>query len=319
MKVGLESVIAPELTEYLDEVREFNAAAEARGGYWPNPDVRTPEGLREAREGMSERPAGPGPAPVELVAEAEERQVRVRVLEPWSGAPRGVFLEIHGGGFYMGWAARSDARNRRFAEALGIAVVSVDYRLAPEHPFPAALDDLRSTYAWLRGRLDASQIVVMGDSAGGGLALSLVMSLRDRASALPAGLVMMSPWVDLAMRGESYVDRADRDPIETAEVLEWSARAYAGGTSLTDPRISPRYGNFAGLPPMMVLVGSEEMMYDDSIGIERRARALGVDVTLDIEPGMPHVYPRFAARLTAGQRAVERMGDFVKSRFHQDT
>jgi acetyl esterase/lipase len=130
---------------------------------------------------------------------------------------------------------------------------------------------------------------------------------------------MMSPWVDLAMRGESYVDRADRDPIETAEVLEWCARAYAGETSLTDPRISPIYGNFSGLPPMMVLVGSEEMMYDDSIGIERRARAFGVDVTLDIERGMPHVYPRFAARLTAGQRAVERIGDFVKSRIHQDT
>ena len=171
---------------------------------------------------------------------------------------------------------------------------------------------------WLRGRLDASQIVIMGDSAGGGLALSLVMSLRDLASDLPAGLVMMSPWVDLAMRGESYVDRADRDPIESADVLEWSARAYAAGTSLTDPRISPIYGSFAGLPPMMVLVGSEELMYDDSIGIERRARAMGVDVTLNIAPGMPHVYPRFAAHLTAGQQAVDRMGEFVRSRFRHD-
>src|ERR1700761_3121289 len=131
MRVGLESLIAPELAAYLAEVREFNAAAEARGGYWAEPDVLTAEGLREAREGMSERPAATGPAAVELVAEAEGRQVPVRVLEPASGEPRGAFLEIHGGGFYMGWAARSDFRARRIADAVGVAVVSVDYRLAP--------------------------------------------------------------------------------------------------------------------------------------------------------------------------------------------
>ena len=106
-------MIAPEAAEYLDEVREFNAAAGARGGYWAEPDVLTARGLREAREGLSERPAASGPAAIEVLAEAEGRQVPVRVLEPASGAPRGVFLEIHGGGFYMGWAARNDAKNRR--------------------------------------------------------------------------------------------------------------------------------------------------------------------------------------------------------------
>jgi acetyl esterase/lipase len=170
MKVGLESLIAPELAQYLDEVREFNAAAEARGGYWPEPDVLTPEGLREAREGLSERPAATGPAPVELVAEAEGRQVPVRVLEPAGGEPRGVFLEIHGGGFYMGWAARSDARNRRFADALGIAVVSVDYRLAPEHPWPAAPDDCETAALWLleeaKERFGTSRLAIGGGSAG---------------------------------------------------------------------------------------------------------------------------------------------------------
>jgi epsilon-lactone hydrolase len=263
-----------------------------------------------------------GALPVAEDVAVSTEDTAVGVPSEWISTPGvgpAAILYVHGGGFTLG--GLDDVREflSRISRASCTRVLHPNYRLAPEYPFPAALDDLRSTYVWLRERLDASQIVVMGDSAGGGLALSLVMSLRDGASDLPAGLVMMSPWVDLAMRGESYVDRADRDPIETAEVLEWSARAYAAGTSLTDPRISPIYGNFAGLPPMMVLVGSEEMMYDDSIGIERRARALGVDVTLDIEPGMPHVYPRFAARLTAGQRAVERMGDFVKARFHQDT
>jgi acetyl esterase/lipase len=173
MKVGMESLTAPELAEYLDEVREFNAAAEARGGYWPEPDVLTPDGLREAREGLSERPAATGPAPVELIAEAEGRQVPVRVLEPSRGAPRGVFLEIHGGGFYMGWAARSDARNRRLADALAIAVVSVDYRLAPEHPWPAAPDDCETAALWLLGvceaRFGTARLAIGGGSAGANL------------------------------------------------------------------------------------------------------------------------------------------------------
>jgi epsilon-lactone hydrolase len=243
------------------------------------------------------------------------------VPSEWISTPGdgpGAILYVHGGGFTLGGLGEAREFLSRLSRASRTRVLHPNYRLSPEHPFPAALDDLRSTYAWLRARLDASQIVVMGDSAGGGLALSLVMSLRDGASALPAGLVMMSPWVDLAMRGKSYTDRADRDPIETAEVLEWSARAYAGKTSLTDPRISPLYGNFAGLPPIMIMVGSEEMMYDDSIAIDARARGAGVDVTLDIAQGMPHDYPRFAASLTAGQRAVDRMGDFVKSRILQD-
>jgi monoterpene epsilon-lactone hydrolase len=236
------------------------------------------------------------------------------ISTPGAG-PNTVFY-VHGGGFTMG--GLSDAREfvTRISRAAGAKVLHPDYRLAPEHPFPAALNDLRTAYQWLAETQASQQIVVMGDSAGGGLALSLVMSLRDEGADLPVGLVMMSPWVDLAMQGMSYTERADRDPLETAGLLQWCAKAYAGEASLLDPRVSPLYGDFAGLPSMMVLVGSEEMMFDDSIEIAGKARAQGVDTILDVAEGMPHVYPRFASILKEGQRAVDRMGAFVKARVH---
>lgn len=249
---------------------------------------------------------------VEVMAEQDGGLTSEWISTPAVGST--VILYVHGGGFTLGGLAEVREFLSRISRACAATVFHPDYRLAPEHPFPSALEDLRSAYRRLCQRVEPDQVVVMGDSAGGGLALSLVISLRDEGLPLPAALVMLSPWVDLAMRGNSYVDRADRDPIETAEVLDWSARAYAAGVPLVDPRISPLYADFVGLPAIMVLVGSEEMMYDDSVGIAAKARALGIEVTLDIAAGMPHVYPRFAASLAAGQRAIERIGQFVRCR-----
>jgi acetyl esterase len=284
VKVGLESLIAPELAEYLDEVRDFNAAAEARGGLWAEPDVRTPEGLREAREGMSERPAVSGPEPIELVAEAEGRRVPVRVLEPASGEPRGVFLEIHGGGFYMGWAARSDARNRRVADALGIAVVSVDYRLAPEHPWPAAPDDCETAALWLleesEARFGTSRLAIGGGSAGANLAMTTLLRLRDR------GLV--EPFIGAALDYGAF-DLSGQTPAGRMIGDEGFLELYVGGgEDRTDPDISPIFGDFTGLPPALLVIGSKDVVFEQSLEMAVRLSAAGNEVDLRVYPECPH-------------------------------
>jgi acetyl esterase len=284
MKVGLENLIAPELAAHLDEVREFNAAAEARGGYWAEPDVLTAEGLQQAREGLSERPAATGPAPIELVAEAEGRQVPVRVLEPASGAPRGVFLEIHGGGFYMGWAARSDARNRRFADALGIVVVSVDYRLAPEHPWPAAPDDCETAALWLleqsEDRFGTARLAIGGGSAGANLAMTTMLRLRDR------GLV--KPFVGAALDYGAF-DLSGQTPAGRLVADEDFLELYVGGVEdRTNPDISPIFGDLTGLPPALLVVGGKDIVLEDSLAMAARLAAAGGEVDLRVYPECPH-------------------------------
>ena len=222
-----------------------------------------------------------------------------------------VIFYVHGGGLTLGGLNDSREFLSRVARAVRAEIFHPDYRLAPEHPFPAALADLRAAYDWLDGRRGARRLFIVGDSAGGGLALSLVMALRDDGAGLPDGLVLISPWADLAMSGQSYTERADRDPVEDNRFLRWCADAYAAGASVDDWRVSPIRGEFGRLPPMMVLVGTEEVMYDDAIGIAQRARASGVRVELDVAEGMPHVYPRFAAILREGQRAIERIARFI--------
>ncbi len=309
MEVGLESLIAPELAEYVDEVREFNAAAAARGGYWAEPDVLTLEGLREAREGLSERPAASGPEPVELVAEAEGRQVPVRVLEPASGAPRGVFLEIHGGGFYMGWAARSDARNRRFADALGIAVVSVDYRLAPEHSWPGAPDDCETAALWLleeaEERFGTSRLAIGGGSAGANLAVTTLLRLRDR------GLV--EPFVGAALDYGAF-DLSGQTPGGRLYADEAFLELYVGGVEdRTNPDISPIFGDLTGLPPALLVVGGKDLVLEDSLAMAARLAAAGGKVDLRVYPECPHGFLGMPfAMADAALRGIE---DWLGKRF----
>jgi acetyl esterase len=309
MEIGMESLVPAGAAGHLEEVREFNAAAAARGGYWAEPDVRTDEGLREAREGLRERPAASGPAPVELVAEVAGRRVPVRVLEPSSGEARGVFLEIHGGGFYMGWAARSDLRNRRLADALGIAVVSVDYRLAPEHPWPAAPEDCETAALWLldqaETRFGTTRLAIGGGSAGANLAMTTLLRLRDKglADRFVAAVLHYGAF-DLSGRtpgGRLYAE----EPFIDLYVPDAADRA--------DPDISPLFGDLHGLPPALLVCGTEDILLEDSLAMAGRLAAAGGDIDLRIYPESPHGFLSFPIAMAAA--ANEDIEAWLAARF----
>jgi acetyl esterase/lipase len=168
-----------------------------------------------------------------------------------------------------------------------------DYRLAPEHPFPAALEDAVDAYRWLitEAEVDPRNMVLAGDSAGGGLALAAMLRLRGDDIPLPAGAVAISPWVDLALTGESLDTRADADLTVTKADLERKAREYLDGADPREPLASPLYGDLTGVPPLLVVAGADEALLDDSIRLVRKAGIAGIQTTLLIEPEMQHVFP----------------------------
>jgi len=226
-----------------------------------------------------------------------------------------VVLYLHGGGYVIG----SPRSHRHLAAAVARASAArallLDYRLAPEHPFPAALDDAVAAYEWLLGQgLDARRIVVAGDSAGGGLTVATLLALRDRGRPLPAAGVCISPWVDLTCSAQSYTSKAAVDPIVTQESVTMLAKAYVGAGDVKAPLVSPLYANLAGLPPLLVHVGSDEVLLDDALGLGERARKAGVDVQVEEWPAMIHVWHWFQPMLEDAERATKAIGEFVRAR-----
>jgi len=235
----------------------------------------------------------------------------------WVSAPDAdpdrVILCLHGGGYTMGSSKATRVLASYFSSASGCRVLVIDYRLAPEHPFPAALEDTVSAYRWLLQQgIRSDRIVFVGLSAGGGLALSGLVSLRDANLVLPAAAVLISPWTDLAGTGESVVTRAAADPWLTDEMNRYHAALYAGGKDLRHPLISPLYADLHGLPPLLIHVGSDEIMLDDSTRAADSARLAGVEVTMDVWEGMWHVWHAFASRLPEGRKAIEQIGQFAR-------
>jgi len=201
----------------------------------------------------------------------------------------------------------------RFAMAAEACLASIDYRLAPEHPFPAALDDAAAAWrALLAGGADPRRCAIMGDSAGGGLALALALKLRDRGEPLPAAIVALSPWTDLAITGQSCRRNAAFDPVLKSDDLKMLAAQYLGRADPRDPYVSPLYGDPRGLPPTLFQVGSDEILRDDSERMAQRMREAGRDVTVEIWPRMPHVWHGFAPVLPEARRAILRIGEFVR-------
>ena len=236
-------------------------------------------------------------------------------LTPTTADARRVVLYLHGGGYVSGSPATHRTVTARLAHAAGARLFALDYRLAPEHPFPAALEDAWAAYWWLitEQHVAPAQIVVAGDSAGGGLTLALLLALRDAGMPLPAGAVGLSPWLDLTLAGATLTANAPTDYLN-ADVLRASAQMYSGAHDLREPLLSPLYAELAGLPPLLLQAGGAEMLLDDSRRFAARAQAAGVAVQLALYPHMVHVW-HFTWRLEAQARqALAEIGEFVRER-----
>lgn len=234
----------------------------------------------------------------------------------WVGEPSdGVIYYLHGGGYVIGSVNSHREMVSRIARAAGARALAIDYRLAPEHPFPAAVEDATKAYRWLLGQgISPKNIVIAGDSAGGGLTASTLVALRDAGDPLPAAAVCISPWTDLEGTGESVVTKADVDPMIRPEDLKAGAARYHGGTSPRHPLVSPIYADLSGLPPLLIQVGTSEVLLSDAQRLAARAKAAGVDVTLEEWEEMIHVWHFFAFMLPEGQQAIERIGEFVREK-----
>ena len=226
-------------------------------------------------------------------------------------ASLGVILYLHGGAYALGSINTHREFVARLASAAGSRALVIDYRLAPEHPFPAALEDATAAFHWLLAQDYApSQIFVAGDSSGGGLALALSVALRDAGDPLPAGVVCISPWTDLAATGASISDKAKVERMLNPESLERYARYYAGERDLTTPLISPHYADLGGLPPLLVQVGTDEILLDDARRFAAHAQESGVDVTLEVWDEMFHVF-QLVSFLPEAKEAVQHIAEFV--------
>src|SRR5438093_4381420 len=226
-----------------------------------------------------------------------------------------VVLYLHGGGYVIGSPRSHRHLAAALARASGTRALLLDYRLAPEHPFPAALDDAVAAYEWLLDHdVAARDIVVAGDSAGGGLTVATLLALRDRGRPLPAAGVCISPWVDLTCSGASYASKAAVDPIVTRDSVTLLAKAYVGAGDPKAPLISPLFADLRGLPPLLVHVGSDEVLLDDALGLAERARRAGVDVKVEEWPAMIHVWHWFQPMLADAERATAVIGEFVRAR-----
>jgi epsilon-lactone hydrolase len=225
-----------------------------------------------------------------------------------------VLLFLHGGGYELG-SVRSDGElAARLGRASGMRVLFPEYRLAPEHPFPAAIDDVLAAWRWLRADQDlsAGSLAVAGASAGGGLAVALLVAARDAGEALPAAGVLLSPTVDLTSSGASMTERADQDPISTPAMLRQFAADYLAGADPKTPLASPLFASLAGLPPLLVLVGTSDLLLSDSERLAAAAVEAGIDVTLRIGEGLPHVYPLMLGTPEAAE-ATDQIGKFLRA------
>jgi monoterpene epsilon-lactone hydrolase len=234
-------------------------------------------------------------------------------LIPSNPAPDRAVLYLHGGGYVLGSCATGRNLAAGIADACAARVLSLDYRLAPEHPFPAALEDALGAYRWLLSQGFAPQALALaGDSAGGGLCVALLVALRDAGDPLPTAAALISPDVDLTRTGESLRTRARADPMLEPEQIRIYTRAYAAGQDLRHPLLSPVYADLRGLPPLLIHVGQDEILLSDSERLAQRAAAAGVDATLEVWPHMWHDWHSFAAWMPEARRALDRLGQFVR-------
>lgn len=248
---------------------------------------------------------------------ATERVGAGGVPAEWIRAPGAradrVMLYFHGGGYVVGSMRTHRTLLSHISRASGFSVLGLDYRLAPEHPFPAPVEDALAAYRWLlECGTEPSQIVLGGDSAGGGLVIAALVAIRYAGEPMPAAGVCISPWVDMEATGASFTTNAEVDPSVSKERILNIARVYLAGKNPRAPLASPLHADLHELPPLLSVVGSIETLLDDARAITDRARAAGVEAVVEVWDDMPHVWTHFASILPEGQQAVDRIGDFMR-------
>jgi epsilon-lactone hydrolase len=225
-----------------------------------------------------------------------------------------VIVYFHGGAYAIGSAASSVGLAADLARRAGARLVSVDYRLAPEHPHPAAVEDAVAAYGGLlEGGQSPSTVVIAGESAGAGLVVATLVALKAAGLPQPAAALLMSPWVDLTLSGDSITAKAAVDPALTPEGLKRRARDYVAAGDPTSGLVSPLFADLTGLPPLLIQAGSHEILLDDATRLAARAAAADVAVTLEVTPLVPHVFQGLAAMLDEGEAALARAGDFLRT------
>lgn len=246
------------------------------------------------------------------VEDTDANGVTVRWVTASDADPNKVVLLLHGGGFTAGSMTSHQRLAADLSTTCGARVLVPDYRLGPEHPYPAGLDDCVTVYRWLLDEgYKPGRIAIAGDSAGGGLTISTAMRLKEDGLDQPAALVALSPWVNLACDGETMDSKAKDDPVTSRDHLLRAAKDYLNDHDPKDPMVSPIYGDLRGLPPLLIQVGSREVLLDDSRKLAVRAKADDVDVTLEEWPGLFHVWHMMSDWLTDGRRALGGIGAFV--------
>ncbi|MDO0929818.1 alpha/beta hydrolase fold domain-containing protein [Streptomyces sp. TG1A-8] len=245
----------------------------------------------------------------------------VPAVEVRAGAapPAGTALYFHGGAYAMGSAAASVGLVSEIARRAAATVLSVDYRLAPEHPFPAAVDDaLAACRALLDGGVPAGSVAVTGESAGGGLALALLLAIRDAGLPQPSSATVLSPWADLTQSGGTMSTRAEADPALTRRALQIRAADYLAGADPRTPLASPLHADLRGLPPLLIQAGAREILLDDALRLAARAARADILVTLQTFPGAPHVFQGFAPLVEEAARALDHVAAFLNSHIHPE-
>jgi epsilon-lactone hydrolase len=285
--------------------------AEIRAALAANP---RPPGLAERRNRLDAL-ASQHPLPAEIRIEESEAG---GVPAEWSSTPQAdpdrVILFLHGGGYVSGSLVSHRAMVAEAGRLSGARTLALGYRLAPEHPFPAAFEDTIAGYRSLLSQgFDPGRIAIAGDSAGGGLTIAALVSIRDAGLPLPACGWCISPWVDLAGTGDSLDFKAEADPMIRRDYLQELATAYLHGADPRSPAASPLYADLRGLPPLLIQVGSAETLLDDSMRLARKAGAEDVWVRLEVWPEMIHVWHLFYPQLAAGRRALASAGAFIRA------